>query len=73
VSMTQEALGPLRLWVSGYSNDVFGYLPTSRILREGGYETRGLYVEYGLFRPGVEDVVMEAIQSMAASAGRSRD
>ena len=73
VRLTQEALGPLKLWVSGYSNDVFGYLPTSRILGEGGYETRGLYVEYGLFRPGVEDFVMGAIKSMARSAGRLKD
>ncbi len=73
VRLTQEALGPLNLWVSGYSNDVFGYLPTSRILREGGYETRGLYVEYGLFRPGVEDAVMAAVRDMARKAGRLKD
>ncbi len=73
VRLTEAALGPLKLWVSGYNNDVFGYLPTSRILREGGYETRGLYVEYGLFRPGVEDVVMGAIEAMARSAGRPKD
>lgn len=73
VRLTQEALGPLNLWVSGYSNDVFGYLPTSRILREGGYETRGLYAEYGLFQPGVEDVVMRAVTAMARSAGRLQD
>ena len=73
VRLSQEALGPLNLWVSGYSNDVFGYLPTSRILREGGYETRGLYVEYGLFQPGVEDVVMGAVEAMARSAGRLKD
>lgn len=73
VRLTEETLGPLRLWISGYSNDVFGYLPTSRILSEGGYETRGLYVEYGLFQPGVEDLVMAAIRSMADSAGRTKD
>ena len=73
VRLTEEALGPLKLWVSGYGNDVFGYLPTSRILMEGGYETRGLYVEYGLFRPGVEDAVMEAIKSMARNTGRLKN
>jgi len=26
------------LWVSAYANDVFGYVPSTRILREGGYE-----------------------------------
>lgn len=25
-------------WVAGYSNDVFGYVPSLRVLREGGYE-----------------------------------
>ncbi len=70
VRLSQQSLGPLNLWVSGYNNDVFGYLPTTRILREGGYETRGLYVEYGLFRRGVEDVVMEVIESMARKVGR---
>ncbi len=73
VRLAEEALGPLKLWVSGYNNDVFGYLPTARILREGGYETRGLYVEYGLFQPGVEDVVMQSIVSMARQVGRLSD
>ena len=26
------------VWVSAYANDVFGYVPNSRILKEGGYE-----------------------------------
>ncbi len=72
VRLAQARLGPLNLWVSGYNNDVFGYLPTARILREGGYETRGLYVDYGLFRPNVQDVVMDAIIEMARAAGRLR-
>ena len=72
VRLAQERLGPLKLWVSGYNNDVFGYLPTARILREGGYETRGLYVDYGLFRPTVQEVVMDAIADMARAVGRIR-
>ena len=70
VRLVESALGPLKLWVSGYSNDVFGYLPTTRILEEGGYETRGLYVDYGLFEPGVEKVVMRAVEEMARQVGR---
>lgn len=73
VRLAELALGPLGLWVSGYNNDVFGYLPTTRILQEGGYETRGLYVEYGLFGPGVEEVVMQAVRDMARKAGRLND
>jgi hypothetical protein len=26
------------VWVAGYANDIFGYLPTAAVLREGGYE-----------------------------------
>ncbi len=66
----ERLLGPLNLWVSGYNNDVFGYLPSARALAEGGYETRGLYVDYGLFEPGVEQTVLDAVRRMADRAGR---
>ncbi|PYV43851.1 MAG: hypothetical protein DMG06_09070 [Acidobacteria bacterium] len=70
VAFTEKALGPLNLWVAGYCNDVYGYLPSARVLEEGGYETRGLYVEIGLFASKVQDVVMNAITEMAVKAGR---
>ncbi len=70
VALTEKALGPLNLWVSGYCNDVYGYLPSARVLEEGGYETRGLYVEFGLFTPAAQDEVLKAITDMALKAGR---
>ena len=70
VTFTERALGPLNLWISGYCNDVFGYLPSARVLAEGGYETRGLYVDVGLFAPEVEDVVMDTIKDLARRVGR---
>ena len=60
----------MNLWISGYCNDVFGYLPSARVLAEGGYETRGLYVDVGLFAPEVEDVVMDTIKDLARRVGR---
>ena len=33
----RTASGPA-VWVAGYSNDVFAYVPSLRILLEGGYE-----------------------------------
>jgi hypothetical protein len=42
VPLAERRLGPVDLWVAGYSNDLFGYLPSRRVLAEGGYETRGL-------------------------------
>ena len=73
VGLTERALGRLDLWVSGYNNDVFGYLPTARILREGGYETRGLYEDHGLFKPEVEAVVMRTVRDLAREVGRLTD
>ncbi|MCB1065632.1 MAG: neutral/alkaline non-lysosomal ceramidase N-terminal domain-containing protein, partial [Verrucomicrobiae bacterium] len=35
-------------WVAGYSNDVMAYIPSLRVLKEGGYEGGGSNVYYGL-------------------------
>ena len=35
-----------RLWVNGYSNEVPCYIPSKRILKEGGYEAEGNLVYY---------------------------
>jgi hypothetical protein len=34
----KAAYGWGKTWVAGYSNDVFAYIPSVRVLREGGYE-----------------------------------
>lgn len=66
----EEALGPLNLVVTAYANDVFGYLPSARTLREGGYETRGLFSGTGWFAPEVEEVVIRTTSALARKAGR---
>tara|TARA_R110002096_G_scaffold28985_27_gene87566 strand:- start:32 stop:1381 length:1350 start_codon:yes stop_codon:yes gene_type:complete len=35
-------------WVAGYSNDVMAYIPSLRVLKEGGYEGGDSNVYYGL-------------------------
>jgi hypothetical protein len=53
-----------RMWVAGYSNDVFGYVPSLRVLREGGYEGGDAMIYYG--RPGpFSDAVEELIVGKA--------
>lgn len=37
-----------KTWVAGYSNDVMAYIPSRRVLNEGGYEGGGAMVYYGL-------------------------
>jgi len=34
----KEFAGPAGIWVAGYSNDYTGYVPSLRVLKEGGYE-----------------------------------
>lgn len=48
--------GPQRTWVAGYSNDVMAYIPSRRVLEEGGYEGGGAMVYYGLPSPWAESV-----------------
>ena len=59
-----------RLWVSALSNESFGYLPTTKILAEGGHETIGLTLDIGLFSPGTEDTVIRAVRRLAEETGR---
>ena len=70
VRILERELGAVNLWISAYCNDVYGYLPSARVLGEGGYETRGLYYGVGFFRPEVEDVVADELRSLAIEAGR---
>jgi hypothetical protein len=71
VGMLEKVLGPNRLWVAAYCNDVFGYLPSARVLEEGGYETRGLYSGgVGFFDPKAQDVLVEKVRELARKAGR---
>ena len=46
-----------RLWVAAYCNDVSCYIPSGRVLQEGGYEGGGAMIYYG--RPGPFDPSVE--------------
>ncbi len=55
------------LWVAGYSNDVFGYVPSVRVLKEGGYEGGGAF-HYstipGPFAPSVEERIVGKVHDL---------
>jgi hypothetical protein len=71
VGLLETALGPNQLWLAAYCNDVFGYVPSARVLREGGYETRGLYTGgIGLFSPKAQDVLVAKVRELAGQVGR---
>jgi hypothetical protein len=52
----KRELGAERTWVAGYSNDVFAYIPSLRVLKEGGYEGGGAMMYYGQPGPFAETV-----------------
>ena len=59
--------GAEKLWVAGYANDVFAYVPSVRILHEGGYESDFNLIYYGLpsrFAPAVEDTLVQAVHDV---------
>jgi hypothetical protein len=63
-------LGEDNVWVAAYANDVMAYIPSLRVLREGGYEGGGAMVYYGqpaVWSEQVETQIMTEITRQAAS------
>lgn len=66
----KQELGPSKTWVAGYTNDVMAYIPSRRVLLEGGYEGGGAMVYYGLptlWAPAVEEKIIESVRRQAKS------
>jgi hypothetical protein len=65
-----------KTWIAGYTNDVMAYIPSRRVLEEGGYEGGGAMVYYGLpspWGPDVEELIIAEAKKQAAQtlpAGR---
>ncbi len=55
------------LWIAGYTNDVMAYIPSERVLREGGYEADFSMIYYGQpskWKAGLEDKIVAATRSI---------
>jgi len=46
-------------WVAAYSNELAGYIPSRRVLLEGGYETRG--GAGGAYSTAIEEMIVERL------------
>jgi neutral ceramidase len=58
-----------KVWVTGYANDVMAYIPSLRVLKEGGYEGDTSMIYYGLptvWGPRVEEAIIAEVHSQAA-------
>ena len=72
VPLLKQAIGPRTLWTAGYCNDVSSYLPTVRIMKQGGYETRGFIADTqaGWYAEEAEQTLVTAVANMVAAADR---
>lgn len=66
----KEEFGAEHLWINAYSNDVPCYIPSRRVLKEGGYEAESNMYWYDKprpFAPEVEDVIVHAVEKLMPS------
>jgi putative membrane-bound dehydrogenase-like protein len=60
----KRELDPGRIWINAYANDDPCYIPSERILKEGGYEGGDAMIYYdrpARFRPGLEKQIVDAV------------
>ncbi len=50
--LKKDLAGPAGVWVAGYSNDYSGYIPSTRIQEEGGYEAATGWAR------GIEEIIV---------------
>src|SRR5262249_54772120 len=58
------------VWVAAYANDVMAYIPSERVLREGGYEGDTSMVGYGQpskWAAGLEDRIVGKAKALAGA------
>ena len=66
----KRELGARGTWVAGYTNDVMAYIPSLRVLNEGGYEGEGAMLYYGLpskWAPEVEELIVKEVHRQVGS------
>ncbi len=62
------------IFVAGYSNDVMCYIPSKRVVKEGGYEvvdSMMYYCQPAPFTEEVEETVMGGVHQVMARVGRT--
>ena len=64
--LKHEIDGPV--WIASYSNDVMAYIPSRRVLGEGGYEGATSMIYYGLptsWSPTIENAIVGEVLRQA--------
>jgi neutral ceramidase len=56
------------VWVTAYANDVMAYIPSLRVLREGGYEADSSMIYYGQpakWGTAIEEMIVDKVKELA--------
>jgi hypothetical protein len=62
------------VWITGYANDVMAYIPSARVLKEGGYEADSSMIYYGMptrWAPAIEDRIVGKVSELAKAVTKS--
>jgi len=66
--LKKELAGGPSVWVAGYANDVMAYIPSERVLKEGGYEADSSMLYYGhpsKWATGLEEKIVGKVKELA--------
>jgi len=63
------------LFIAAYSNDVMAYIPSERVLQEGGYEGNTSMRAYGhpaIWATGIENAIVHEVEQQLENLGRKK-
>jgi neutral ceramidase len=65
--LKEELAGARSVWITAYANNVMAYIPSERVLKEGGYEGETSMVPYGMptkWAPGIEEIIVGKVHAL---------
>jgi hypothetical protein len=65
--LKKEINGKGKVWITGYANDVLAYIPSARVVKEGGYEGDSSQIYYGhptKWSPKIEDLIVNKVHEL---------
>jgi hypothetical protein len=73
--LKKELAGERAVWVTAYANDVMAYIPSARVLGEGGYEADSSMIYYGhptKWDSAIEDIIVRKVRELVAEIDHNK-
>jgi hypothetical protein len=71
--LKRELSGSRAVWVTAYANDVMAYIPSARVLNEGGYEADSSMIYYGhpaKWDSTIEELIVKKVHELVHTSSR---